>query len=199
MENEERFELRNARCLAADYLRRALRPGDTAVDATLGNGGATLALCELVGETGRVIGFDVQETALERTRERLEQAGMLGRAQLLLCGHERMREHVHEAPQAVVFNLGWLPGAAHAVTTRTETTLAAVTAAAELVAPGGIVTVCIYPGHEEGQRELTALLDWAVGLDRRIYNALHHRFLCAPAHTPQLIVIQKLPGALRFC
>ena len=69
-----------------------------------------------------------------------------------------MREHVHEAPQAVVFNLGWLPGAAHAVTTRTETTLAAVTAAAELVAPGGIVTVCIYPGHEEGQRELAALL-----------------------------------------
>ena len=77
MENEERFELRNARCLAADYLRRALRPGDTAVDATVGNGGDTLALCELVGETGHVIGFDVQETALERTRERLLQAGML--------------------------------------------------------------------------------------------------------------------------
>ena len=185
MDCEERFELRNARWLAADYLRRALRPGDTAVDATVGNGGDTLALCELVGETGHVIGFDVQQTALERTRERLEQAGVLARAELLLCGHERMREHVHTAPQAVVFNLGWLPGAEHAVTTRTETTLVAVRSAAELIAPGGIVTVCVYPGHEEGQRELEALLDWAAGLDVRIYNVLHHRFVCAPARTPR--------------
>ena len=191
MENEERFELRNARCLAADYLRRALRPGDTAVDATLGNGGDTLALCELVGETGRVIGFDVQETALERTRERLEQAGMLGRAQLLLCGHKRMREHVHEAPQAVVFNLGWLPGAAHAVTTRTETTLAAVTAAAELVAPGGIVTVCIYPGHEEGARERDALLAWARELDERSYDVMLRAYLNQSGDPPLMIAIKK--------
>lgn len=199
MDNEERYELRNARHLAADYLRRALRPGDTAVDATVGNGGDTQLLCELVGETGHVIGFDVQEEALSRTAERLVQAGLRERAELLLCGHERMREHVAGAPRAVVFNLGWLPGAAHAVTTRTETTLEAVSAATELVAPGGIVTVCVYPGHEEGERELAALLDWAAGLDARCYNALHHRFLCAPARTPQLILIQKLPGALRFC
>ena len=199
MESRERYELRNARCLAADYLRRALCPGDTAVDATVGNGGDTQLLCELVGETGRVIGFDVQQEALERTAQRLEQAGLRERAQLLLCGHENMRAHVRTAPQAVVFNLGWLPGAAHAVTTRMETTLAAVSAAAELIAPGGLVTVCVYPGHEEGERELAALLGWAAGLDPRCYNALHHRFLCAPPRTPQLIVIQKLPGELRFC
>ena len=196
---DERFVLRNARCLAADYMTRAVRAGDTVVDATMGNGKDTLFLCGLVGESGHVYAFDVQAEAVARTRERVAEAGYASRTTLLLAGHETMAEHVAGPVQAVMFNLGWLPGAEHIVTTRTDTTLAAVQAATALIAPGGIVTVCIYPGHEEGQRELAALLDWAARLDVRIYNALHHRFLRAPAHTPQLIVIQKLPGALRFC
>ena len=52
---------------------------------------------------------------------------------------------------AIVFNLGWLPGAQHAVTTREDTTLAAVAQAVGLLAPGGVLTICIYPGHEEGR------------------------------------------------
>jgi hypothetical protein len=37
-----------------------LRPGDTAVDATCGNGHDTLALAELVGPSGRVFALDLQ-------------------------------------------------------------------------------------------------------------------------------------------
>lgn len=59
MEAEARYTLRNARYLAADYVRRTLREGDIAVDATMGNGGDTQFLAELVGKTGRVYGFDV--------------------------------------------------------------------------------------------------------------------------------------------
>ena len=61
------YELRSARWIAADVLRQVVQPGDTVVDATLGNGHDTLMLCELVGETGRVIGFDIQPDAVERT------------------------------------------------------------------------------------------------------------------------------------
>ena len=57
------YELRSARWIAADVLRQVVQPGDTVVDATLGNGHDTLMLCELVGETGRVIGFDIQPDA----------------------------------------------------------------------------------------------------------------------------------------
>ena len=188
---DDRYVLRNARHLAADVMRRALRPGDTAVDATMGNGKDTQFLCELVGETGHVIAFDVQSEAVERTRERLREAGMEQRATLLLAGHETMREHVKTAPQAVMFNLGWLPGAQHAVTTKTQTTLEAVSAACALIAPGGVVTVCVYPGHEEGQRELEALLAWAGELSVREYNVLWHRFLNAAPNTPQMLLIQK--------
>lgn len=52
----------------------------------------------------------------------------------------------------------------------------AAEAALDLVLPDGFVSICIYPGHEEGARELHALLNWAAGLDVRAYNVLHHEF-----------------------
>lgn len=188
---EERFVLRNARHLAADYMRRTIREGDAVVDATMGNGKDTLFLCELVGDGGHVYAFDVQAEAVARTRERVEEAGFAERTTLLLAGHETMAEHVKAPVQAVMFNLGWLPGAEHIVTTKVDTTLKAVNAALELIAPGGIVTVCVYPGHEEGTRELHALREWAAGLDVRRYNALYHHFVNASGQTPQLILVQK--------
>ena len=53
------------------------------------------------------------------------------------------------------------------------------------------MSICVYPGHEEGTRELHALLAWAAGLDVRAYNVLHHNFIVAKAGTPQLLLIQK--------
>ena len=188
---DERYVLRNARHLAADYMMRTIREGDTVVDATMGNGKDTLFLCGLVGETGHVYAFDVQAEAVERTRERVQEAGYETRTTLLLAGHETMAEHVKEPVQAVMFNLGWLPGAEHIVTTRTETTLRAVSAALNLIAPGGIVTVCVYPGHEEGTRELNALKEYVSGLSVRTFNALYHSFVNASSQTPQLFLIQK--------
>lgn len=83
--------------------------------------------------------------------------GLLERCTLVHGGHETMAEHVAPGVRAVMFNLGWLPGGDKRVTTRVHTTLAALEAALSLIAPGGIVTVCIYPGHEEGNRERDAL------------------------------------------
>lgn len=189
--DEERFVLRNARHLAAGYMKAILRHGDVAVDATMGNGKDTQFLCELVGEEGHVYAFDVQKEAVERTAARLKEAEYKNRATLLLAGHETMKEHVQSAPRVVMFNLGWLPGAEHIVTTKTETTLTAVQAAIELIVPGGFVSICVYPGHEEGTKELHALLDWAGKLSVREYNVLHHAFINAREGTPELILIQK--------
>ena len=183
------------RITMTDWIHRVLdeyiKEGDCCIDATMGKGGDTYYLCSKTGESGKVYAFDVQEEALERTAARLEAAGLRARATLILAGHETMRENVPVSPRAVMFNLGWLPGAAHIVTTRTETTMRAVQAALELVQPDGFVSICVYPGHEEGTRELHALLAWAARLDVRTYNVLHHNFIAAKAGTPQLLLIQK--------
>ena len=184
-------DFRSARYWASELIGPALYPGAVAVDATMGNGQDTLWLCERVGENGRVYAFDVQQAAVERTRERLTAAGVSDRAALYCVGHERMAEVVHEAVDVVMFNLGWLPGAEHLVTTRVETTLRAVDAALTLLKPDGLMTICVYPGHVEGARELDALMKWASDLDPKRYDALIKCYLNQPNDPPRMIAIKR--------
>ncbi len=188
------YELKSARHLAAEVLEKAVHPGDAVIDATMGNGHDTLFLCCLVGDAGRVYAFDVQPRAVENTRSRLSENGVTKRAKLFCLGHERMAEQVREPVSAAVFNLGWLPGGDHSVTTRWETTRAAVESALSLLRPGGVLVICAYPGHAEGDRErenLTALL---AQLPPQKYNALRQHFLNAGAGAPECFVIQKQIG-----
>lgn len=186
------MKLRNCRYLSRDILTGLIQPGDTVVDATAGNGHDTLFLAQSVGPEGRVYAFDVQPDALRSTKERLAKEGCLdGRVSLILDGHENMERYVAGPVRCVLFNLGWLPSGDHGVTTRTPTTLLAVEAAMRLVAPGGMVSVCIYPGHEEGARERDALMDRLKDVDIRKYNVLSADFINQKNAPPQLILIQR--------
>ena len=185
------YELRSARYLAADILERAVSPGDSVIDATMGNGHDTLFLCQLVGERGRVYAFDVQEKAVESTKKRLEEAGVLSRAALFCIGHEHMAEKVTQPVSAAVFNLGWLPGGDHSVTTRWETTRQAVESALALLKPWGVLVICAYPGHAEGSREREALAAFLSALPPQRFNVLHQKFLNAGPGAPECFVIQK--------
>ncbi len=188
------YELKSARYLAREVILRAVEPGDTVVDATMGNGHDTQMLCETVGPKGRVFAFDVQAKAVEETRKRLREQGLDGRAEMILSGHEHMAEYVKGPVKAVMFNLGWLPGGDHEVTTRWETTRAAVESALDLLAPMGVLVICAYPGHAEGEREKQELAAFLGGLDNRRYNVLHQRFLNAGPGAPECFVIQKQNG-----
>ena len=188
---QEPYELHAARQLAAELHARVLRPGDTAVDCTLGNGHDACALAALVGEKGRLIGFDIQPEAVERSRQRLAEAGLIGRCELHAVGHEHLAELVREPVRCVVFNLGWLPGGDKACTTRWETTRIAVEAALSLLQPLGLLTVCVYPGHAEGDRERAALAEYLSGLRPQVYNVLHQRFLNAGPGAPECFAVQR--------
>lgn len=185
------YELRSARYLAADALKQVIRPGDTVVDATLGNGHDTCMLAELVGEEGRVIGFDIQPDAVARTAEALREKGLLPRCTLYAKGHQHMGEYVTAPVRAVAFNLGWLPGGDKHITTLWETTRQALSAALSLLEKGGVCTVCAYPGHAEGDRERHALVDWLSTLRPQEFNVLHSRFLNAGPGAPECFMIQK--------
>ena len=64
---------------AHEAVRCHLRPGDTAVDATSGNGHDTAFLAELVGPGGRVWAFDIQSGAIEATATRLRDMRLMRR------------------------------------------------------------------------------------------------------------------------
>ncbi len=184
-------DFKSARFWAKELIENALYPGACAIDATMGNGHDTQWLCELVGECGRVYAFDIQREAVNNTHERLTAAGLEKRATLLCMGHQHMAEAVPEQADAIVFNLGWLPGAEHGVTTQTATTLQAAEAALSLLKEEAVMTICIYPGHEEGAKELHALLNWASGLNDRRYDAVLKHYINQPNDPPQMLAIRK--------
>lgn len=172
-------------------LQDRLRPGDIAVDATMGNGHDTLFLAQCVSPGGHVYAFDVQAAALEQTRQRVP-AEM---TTLIHGGHETMRarlpQAVHGKLSAVMFNLGYLPGADKALITRTETTMAAVQEALDLLRSGGLLTIAIYPGHEGGAEEGRHIAAWAGGLDPRRFEVQHLRPVNRAAAPPELWVVWK--------
>ena len=183
----------SARRWAQVLMAEALHDGARAVDATMGNGHDTLWLCERVGETGFVWAFDIQQAALDRTRERLEEAGLSSRAALILEGHHHMARFVPEPVDGVMFNLGWLPGTDKARRTRADTTIPAADAALSLLKPAGLLTICVYPGHEEGAIELQALVAWAGALDPRAYDAMTRAYVNQPNDPPVLFAVRKRP------
>ena len=185
------YELKSARYLAADVLSRVLSEGDSAVDATMGNGHDTEALCRLVGPSGRVYAFDIQPQAVENTRLRLLEAGLADRASLFCLGHEHLAEAVPVPVRAVMFNLGWLPGGDHGITTLLPTTLSAVEQALSLLLPGGVLVLCAYPGHPEGAREKESLISFFSSLPPQRYNILRQVFLNAGPGAPECFVVQK--------
>ncbi len=188
-----------------DLLRAHLARGDTAIDATAGNGHDTLLLTQLTAPGGTVFAFDIQPAALVATRRRLESAGTAPESwHLIQAGHETMltaippQHHGHIA--AVVFNLGYLPGGDQSLITTAGTTLPAIHAALTLLRPGGIVVAVLYPGHSGGAEEAQAVRAFAHALPAAHTSEFTNPDTARPA--PSVLLIQKArdttAGATQF-
>lgn len=139
-----------------------IRPGDLVIDATAGNGHDTLFLADCVGPTGKVLAFDVQEAALTSARERVGDSGWV---EFFHESHSNMGTHATAGSVAVVmFNLGYLPGEDHELTTESAETLRALEVAVSVLKPGGILSVICYPGHPAGAAEAVEVETWITAL-----------------------------------
>lgn len=97
-----------------EIIRSQAEAGGCYIDATMGKGNDTLFLCELAGENGKVLAFDIQQEALDATRELLRIHGKEQQAELILDGHEHMdRYAMEESTDVICFNFGYLPGGDH--------------------------------------------------------------------------------------
>lgn len=169
-----------------------LRPGMTVIDATAGNGNDTLFLakCTLTPNSGWVHAFDIQKTALEKTRARLQEhlsETLQKRITLHETSHETFPTDL--IPSLIVFNLGYLPGGDPNKTTSAETTLKSCQNSINQLAPNGMLSITMYPGHPEGLREKTLLLEWAAQIPS--FSVFHHTPLNRP-NQPSIIVLRNL-------
>ncbi len=176
-------------------IQQYLKEGDLAIDATCGNGKDTRLLAELTGETGHVWAFDIQDFAIQRTGERLKEAGLSDRVTLINSSHHLIEEHLATPVKAIVFNLGWLPGSDRNIITRTETTIPALDASLKLLLPGGILIITCYPGHDGGDTETDSLLAWSASLNPNNFHAWRMGQTNVSDSAPFCLVVQKATSA----
>jgi predicted methyltransferase len=186
----------NAVKITHNFVAPLLGEGAVAVDATVGNGYDTLFLARNVGFTGRVYGFDIQAEALDRTGERLHEAGFSQLVTLVNAGHERMADYVTESVDVIMFNLGYLPGSDHKTVTKASSTTSAITSGLELLRPGGLMSVVVYTGHPGAAGEQYAVELSVAQLDRRKYCVMRMEFVNRSKNPPYLILIEKYDASL---
>ncbi len=169
-----------------------VQEGDLCIDATAGRGFDTLHLCRLVGDSGSVAAFDIQEEAVASTKALLEQHGMASRAKVHLQSHSEMDQYFADGTVSLItFNFGWLPKGDHSINTRKETSIPAIEQGLRLLKNGGIMTLIIYYGRDTGFEERDAILEYLPTLDSREYTVIEMPFVNRPNCPPIPIVIIK--------
>lgn len=175
------------------FIEMQVEPGDFCIDATMGNGHDTELLCALAGPEGRVLAFDIQETALRKTQKRLREAEVPDNYRLILDTHSHMEQYAEsDTVSCIIFNFGYLPGGDHALATRADTSLAAISQGLRLLKTGGLMSLCIYSGGDTGFEEKDAILSFLKELDPKKYLVILSAYYNRPKNPPIPVLIRKL-------
>lgn len=159
---------------AHNIIKQHLISGDTAIDATVGNGYDCTFLARQVGKQGMVFGFDIQKQAITATQIKLENEKLACNIKLIHDSHSKMDQHIPLQQQgkikAIMFNLGYLPGSDKSVITQADATLTAINTSLSLLAADGILTITAYPGHSGGEIEVAQIKQWLSLFDAKHYT-----------------------------
>ena len=182
----------SALALAHKFIEENVKPGDYCIDATAGRGNDTVFLSRLVGESGKVLAFDIQQDAVDSTNALLVKEGLDGIGKAILDSHNHMDAYAQENTlSCITFNFGWLPGGDHNIFTNAETSIEAIEKGLLLLKPDGIMSLCIYYGRETGFEERDALLAYFKTIDCRHYSVLVSEFANRPNCPPIPVFIYK--------
>lgn len=192
--------------VAHDLIKDKLRPGDIAIDATVGNGHDTVFLVKQVSPSGKVYGFDIQQAAMDSTRAKVESCCRTSEKMnnnallqpecltLIQASHADMAENIpvqyHRKISAIMFNLGYLPGGDKSIITRTESTLTALAIASRMLSNNGILTILAYPGHQGGYQESIEVKNWCEQLDKKQFSVKIFFSTENKASAPRLYVVE---------
>ena len=146
--------------------------------------------------SARYLSHDVLKEAVQKGDTVIDATMGNGHDTLFLCelvGEEGQVIAFAEkdSVKCIVFNLGWLPGGDKSITTLWETTKVALEKALSLLKKHGVLLLCAYPGHAEGDRERSEVKDFLASLAPQQYNVLHQKFLNAGPGAPENFIIQK--------
>lgn len=170
--------------IAHKFIREKVAVGDICIDATAGRGNDTALLCGLVGDTGKVIAFDIQPEAIEST-DNLLKSRNFSNYQLYLESHTEMDKYAEpDSVSCITFNLGWLPKGNHAISTRADTSITAIEKGMKLLKDGGLMSICIYYGKDTGFDEKNSVIEYLKTIDSTKYTVIISEFANRPNCPP---------------
>ena len=182
---------RNAVDASRLFLEPALAQAGCVVDATAGNGHDVLFLCKHTNPDCRIWAFDIQPAATASCERLLKQHGCYGRVRLIQADHAILTDYVTEPVHAAIFNLGYLPGQDHAVTTNPSSLAPALAGLLGLLTPGGRIGIVAYPGHDPGRLEVDFLESYLASRPQRQYTITRLCFINQINHPAILYSIVK--------
>lgn len=154
-----------------------------AIDATLGNGHDTDYLSS---KFKKVYAFDIQKSPCEAYMSKAKD-----NVKVINDSHHKLKDYIKEPVDCILYNLGYLPGGDKTITTICETSLLSIKIGLELLDYGGIMSICIYKGHNEGKREETCILSYVKNLPKNDFAVMEHSYLNRDTNAPTLIIIEK--------
>lgn len=184
-------ELVNTLKISNDIMDKHVVEGDIVLDCTVGNGNDTLRLAKLVGDKGKVYGFDIQNIALEITSELLACEELDNRVELIRDSHESIDLYINDKLDFVIYNLGYLPKGDKNIKTETSSTLISLKKSLDLLNKNGIILITSYVGHEGGLDEKDAIENLLSELDQNNYNVIKYKFINQRNYPPILYGVEK--------
>lgn len=183
--------INNVVSIAKELMMKKVLSSDLVVDATVGNGHDTLLLAQLVGQEGKVYGFDIQEDAINNASQKIIENNLTKRVCLIKDSHENIDQYIKEKVDLIIFNLGYLPGGDHCIVTKAESTLTAIEKSLHLLKENGLLLVITYIGHNEGKTEDKLIKKYFSELNQKKYNVLKFEFINQINYPPILYCVEK--------
>ncbi|MCR8969225.1 class I SAM-dependent methyltransferase [Facklamia sp. 7083-14-GEN3] len=188
--------MKNALQSSHDALGKLIErfPTGNYIDATLGKGRDSYFILSHPSFAGKLFAFDIQDQALQLAQQKLKDFPS-DSFQLFNNGHEHFNQilSLSTLPKihGAIFNLGYLPGANHQITTKALTTLQALNQMAQRLVSKGKIFIVVYSGHAEGAIEKEELLEELRKWSQDQFSISILDFLNQKNHPPLLITIEK--------
>lgn len=178
-------------------IKEALNTAELIIDATAGNGHDTLFLAQNCRNSAKIYAFDIQKEALEKAHDLLQDnKGSLNiptdKIEYIQASHSEIDSYINDKIDLAIFNLGYLPGGNHTLTTKEDTTLKAIDICLAKLKVNGYLSIVMYPGHEEGLREYQAIQNFVESLNKTVFTVGWYKMVNHNIKAPTLCWIEKV-------
>lgn len=162
------------------------------IDATAGNGYDTLFIAKMLKDDGFLYSFDISKKAVNNTEKLLFDNDIKSdNIKIINDSHENVDRYlIDKKINAAMFNLGYLPNSDKIAVTKAQSTICALEKILNMLSDKGVVTICSYIGHDNGEEE-RAVSSYLLALDKKAYEISKTEMMGRPSAPVLYLIIKK--------